>query len=443
MLEMHVGLATVLMFFFLFVLLATGLPVAFVLGGVTVIFTFLLWGPSGFNIIVARTFASMQGFVLLAIGLFVLMAKILAKSGLAERLYEVMHMWMGHIRGGLAIGTIIICAIFAAMCGISGAATVTLGLIAIPAMAKYKYDLRLAMGSVQGGGALGILIPPSAPMIIFGLLGNVSVGKLFAAGLLPGLILSIIFMVYVYVRSLINPEIAPAVPKEERYTFKEKLRASKDLLLPITLVVAVLGSIFGGIATPGEAAAVGAFGSLICVVINKRFSWKLLKEVCFETLGLTVMIMWIMMAASAFSGLYNGIGAPEMVNQIISGLEINRWLIIGIMQLILMFLGCFLEPTSIMFITVPIFIPIIKLLGFDPIWFGAIFTMNMEMSYLTPPLGFNLFYMRGIVSEDVPMMDIYRSAIPFVLLQLLGLIIVMAFPVIALYLPHLIFGHPI
>jgi tripartite ATP-independent transporter DctM subunit len=442
MLEMHVGFATVLMFFSLFILLGTGLPVAFVLGSVTVIFTFLLWGPSGFNIIVARTFASMQGFVLLAIGLFVLMAKILAKSGLAEKLYEVMHMWMGHVRGGLAIGTIVICAIFAAMCGISGAATVTLGLIAIPAMAKYRYDLKLTMGAVQGGGALGILIPPSAPMIIFGLLGNVSVGKLFAAGLLPGLILSAIFMIYIYIRALINPELAPAVPKEERYSLKEKIEASKNLILPIALVIGVLGSIFCGIATPGEAAAVGAFGSLICVIINKRFSWKLLKEVSFETLGLTVMIMWIMMAASAFSGLYNGIGAPEMVNDLISGLEINRWLVIIIMQLILMFLGCFLEPTSIMFITVPIFIPIIKLLGFDPIWFGAIFTVNMEMSYLTPPLGFNLFYMRGIVSDEVPMMDIYRSAIPFVLLQALGLIIIMCYPKIALYIPHLVFGHP-
>lgn len=442
MVEMNVGLATFLMFFLLFILLATGLPIAFVLGSVTVIFTYLLWGPSGFNIIVARTFASMQGFVLLAIGLFVLMAKILANSGIAEKLYEVMRMWMGHIRGGLAIGTIFICAIFAAMCGISGAATVTLGIIAIPAMTKYKYDLRLAMGAVQGGGALGILIPPSAPMIIFGLLGNVSVGKLFAAGLLPGIVLSIIFMVYVYVRALINPKIAPAVPKEERYSFKKKVKASKNLLLPILLVVGVLGSIFGGIATPGEAAAVGAFGSLICVTINKRLTWKLLKNVSHETLGLTVMIMWIMMAASAFSGLYNGIGAPDMVNEIISGLKINRWLIVGIMQLILMFLGCFLEPTSIMFITVPIFIPIIKLLGFDPIWFGTIFIMNMEMSYLTPPLGFNLFYMRGIVSDEVPMMDIYRSAIPFVLLQALGLVIVMVFPMIALWIPHLIFGHP-
>lgn len=442
MLEMHVGLATVLMFLLLFVLLTTGLPVAFVLGSVTVIFTFLLWGPSGFNIIIARTFASMQGFVLLAIGLFVLMAKILAKSGLAENLYKVMHMWLGHIRGGLAIGTIIICAIFAAMCGISGAATVTLGLIAIPEMSKYKYDLKLTMGSVQGGGALGILIPPSAPMIIFGLLGNVSVGKLFAAGLLPGLVLAVVFIGYIFIRSMINPNLAPSIPKEERYTFKEKIEASKSLFLPILLVVCVLGSIFGGIATPGEAAAVGAFGSLICVIINKRFSWKLLKEVCTETLGLTAMIMWIMMAASAFSGLYNGIGAPEMINDIISGLEMNRWFIIVIMQLFLMFLGCFLEPTSIMFITVPIFIPIIEMLGFDPIWFGAIFIMNMEMSYLTPPLGFNLFYMRGIVSSDVPMMDIYKSAIPFVLLQALGLVIVMAIPAIALYIPHLVFGHP-
>lgn len=442
MIEMDIGIATVLIFITLFVLLTTGLPVVFVLGSVTVIYTVLLWGPSGLNIVVSSTFSSMQGFVLLAIGLFVLMAKILAKSGIAERLYEVMHMWLGPMRGGLAIGTVFICAIFAAMCGISGAATITLGLIAIPAMTKYKYNLRLSMGTVQGGGALGILIPPSAPMIIFGLLGNVSVGKLFAAGLFPGIVLVVLFILYIYIRAIINPELAPAVPKEERFSLNEKLRASKDLILPIVLVFAVLGSIFGGVATPGEAAGVGAFGSLVCAAVNKRLSWKLIKEVGFETTSLTVMIMWIMMAASAFSSLYNGIGAPEMVNQLISGLELNRWYVIALMQTILMFLGCFLEPTSIMFITVPIFIPIIELLGFDPIWFGTIFIMNMEMSYLTPPFGFNLFYMRGIVSNDIPMMDIYISALPFVFLQLCGLIIVMLFPQIALYLPHLIFGHP-
>lgn len=442
MVEMDIGIVTILMFTSIFVLLTIGLPVVFVLGGVTTIFTYLLWGPSGFNIIVARTFGSMQGFVLLAIGLFVLMAKILSKSGLAEKLYEIMHMWLGSIRGGLAIGTVIICAIFAAMCGISGAATVTMGLIAIPAMTKYNYNLRLTMGAVQGGGALGILIPPSAPMIIFGLLGNVSIGKLFAAGLLPGLLSCLIFIVYIYIRALINPELAPIVPKEDRVSLGGKLRASKGLFLPIALVFAVLGSIFGGVATPGEAAAVGAFGSLICAAINRRFNLTLFKEVSYETMSLTVMIMWIMMAASAFSGLYNGIGAPEMVNDLISSLEINRWLILILMQIILIFLGCFLEPTSIMFITVPVFIPIIHILGFDPIWFGTIFIMNMEMSYLTPPLGFNLFYMRGIVSNDVPMMDIYRSAIPFVLLQALGLAFVMLFPKIALYLPHLIFNHP-
>jgi len=442
MIEMTVGTATFLMFFTLLVFLTAGLEVVFVLGGITVIFTLLLWGPSGFNIIVSRTFASMQGFVLLAIGLFVLMAKILAKAGLAEKLYEVMHMWLGPMRGGLAIGTIIICAIFAAMCGISAAATVTMGLIAIPAMTKYNYNLRLTMGTVMGGGALGILIPPSAPMIVFGLLGNVSVGMLFASGLLPGLLLALLFCVYIYIRALISPEIAPAVPKEERYSLKEKLIASKELVVPIALVIVVLGSIFGGVATPGEAAAVGAFGSLICAAQNKRLNWKLLKEVAYETISLTAMIMWIMMAASAFSGLYNGIGAPDLINKMISGLEMNRWAILALMQLMLMFLGCFLEPTSIMFLTVPIFLPIIKLLGFDPIWFGCIFTMNMEMSYLTPPVGFNLFYMRAIISDDVPMTEIYRAAVPFVLIQLLAVIIVMVFPAIALYLPHLIFGQP-
>ena len=435
------GLAvTLLLFGTLVVILVLGTPFAFALGATAVLFAWLLWGPGSLNMVAITTLGTMLTTLFLAVPLFILMGNFLQRSGIADDLYGLMYSLLGRIRGGLAVGTIVICTMFAAMAGISGAATVTMGVVALPSMLKRNYDKRMAMGSISAGGALGILIPPSVTMILYGVMATVSVGKLFAGGLLPGLLLSTLFIIYILIRSRLNPEMGPALPPEERVPLRAVLSQLRAVVLPVLLIIAVLGSIFSGIATPTEAAAVGAFGAIMATGIHRKLSWRLVQECSTETLRLTCMVIWIAVCAIWLSSVYTATGGPEFVNQVVQSLEVNRWLIIIGMQAILFGLGMMMDPAGIIFITVPIFIPIITMLGFDPVWFGILFVMNMEMAYLTPPFGFNLFYMKAIAPKGITMVDIYRSVIPFVLLQLIGLIVVMIFPKIATLLPSLLFG---
>ena len=435
---MNIGEITAVLFGFMLVGLVLGLPIAFVLGGIGAISTFFLWGPQALFAIIARTFGQMQSFMLVAIPLFIFMGVVLEGSGLGDRLYTAMQRWLGPLRGGLAIGTVLICALIAAMTGISGAATVMMGVISLPAMLKRGYDSRLAVGSIAAGGALGVLIPPSVIMIIYGMMVEVSVGGLYAGGVLPGLLLAFLFVVYIGIRAAIQPKLAPALPPEERANWREKLVSLKGVILPILLVIAVLGVIFAGIASPTEAAAIGAAGSMACAAIYRNLTWQLMKKACIETMKLNCMVLWIMIGASAFTGVYTAIGAPDLAQKVIAGLEINRWLVLVIIQVTYFILGCFLDPTGILMITVPIYVPVIKALGFDPLWFGVLFVMNMEMGFLTPPFGFNLFYMKALVPKSITMQDIYRSIIPFVALQAIGLALVMIFPQIATWLPSLL-----
>lgn len=435
---MNIGAMTAVLFGLMLVGLALGLPLAFVLGGIGAIATYFLWGPHALFAIIARAFGQMQSFMLVAIPLFIFMGIVLERSGLGDRLYTTMQRWLGPLKGGLAIGTVLICALIAAMTGISGAATVMMGVISLPAMLKRGYDPKLAVGCISAGGALGILIPPSVIMIIYGVMVEVSIGGLYAGGIFPGLLLAFLFIVYIGIRAAIQPKLAPALPPEERATWKEKFVSLRAVILPILLVIAVLGTIFGGFASPTEAAAVGAAGSLACAAIYRTLTWQLIKEACIETMKLSCMVMWIIIGASAFTGVYTAIGAPALAQQIIAGMEINRWLVLVVIQVTYFILGCFLDPTGILMITVPIYVPVIKALGFDPLWFGILFVMNMEMGFLTPPFGFNLFYMKAVAPKSISMADIYRSIVPFVALQGLGLALVMIFPQIAMWLPSLL-----
>ncbi len=437
---MSVGLTTLLLLVSMLLLLAAGIPFAFCIGGVALLFTPLLWGVGGFYMVATQTLGTMRSTVLLALPLFYLMAMVLQRSGIADEMYELMYSLLGRMRGGLAVGTVMICTVFAAMAGISGAATVTMGLIALPSMLKRNYDKLIAIGCISAGGALGVLIPPSVTFIIYGVMANVSIGRLFAGGVFPGFLLSILFSIYIIVRSHLNPNLGPALPPEERAPLRAILPHFKALALPLILIVGVLGSIFSGMATPTEAAAVGAFGALICTAVHRKLRLSLIKESCNETLRLTAMVMWIVVAATWFSSIYSAIGGPQFINQTIQALGMNPWFVLIGIQLLLIILGMIMETTGIIMITVPIFIPIITALGFDPVWFGVLFVMNMEMGFLTPPFGVNLFYMKGIVPEEITMGDIYRSIVPFVFLQLTGLIIVMLVPKIALFLPNLWLG---
>lgn len=420
------------------IMLAIGVPIAFALAGVAIAGTLLTWGPLGLYMIPKTAYGEVTNYLLIAVPLFVVMSNLLQHSGLAEQLYEGVYRWMGRLRGGLAMGTVVICAIFAAMAGISSVATVSMGLIALPSMLKRGYQKELAIGTISAGGALGILIPPSVIMIIYGSMAEVSIGQLFMGGIIPGVLLALLFCLYIAVRCWINPDLGP--PVQERYSFIQKLVVLKGLLLPFALILSVLGVIYTGVATPTEAAGIGAFGALICALVYRGLTWERLKSALLSTTSLTAMVMWIVIGAVCFTRLLAHMGFSDLIKEVIAGLPVSRWVILAGMQLTFFILGMFLDPAGIIMLTTPIFVPIVGALGFDPVWFGILFTVNMEMAYITPPFGFNLFIMRGIVPPGITMDDIYRSIGPFVALQALGLILCILFPQLVLWIPQTMTG---
>src|SRR5690554_3144085 len=372
--------------------------------------------------VVSQIWGTMESFTLVAIPLFVFMAMILERTGVARDLYRMMYLWFGGLRGGLAIGTLGICAVFAAMVGISGAAVVAMGAIALPSMLSRGYDKQMALGVINTGGGWGVLIPPSILMILYALITGVSVGKMFAAGVMPGIMLMVLTTLYIVVRCALQPDLAPALPNEDRASWPEKFRALRSVLLPISVVAMVLGSIMGGLTTPTEAAAMGVLGALISAAVYGEFKWSVLNEAAIRTLKLTGLTMWILFSAHAFSSAYQSMGAQALIESIMAMIPGGAW-----------------GTVIAMMITLPVFIPIITALGFDPIWFGILFVINMEIGYKTPPFGFNLFYLKGVVPPSVTMNDIYKSIIPFVLVEIVGIILIMIFPEIATWLPELLF----
>jgi len=431
---------TVLLFGSLILLLITGLPLAFSMGSVAALFVLVLQGPQALSIISSITYGVMDNFILVAIPLFIFMGLVLQHSGVADDAYAMMYKWIGGIRGGLAMGTVIVCTIFAACTGISGAATITMGVIALPAMLRYNYHKSIAVGCISAGGALGILIPPSVLMIVYGLFSGESIGQLYAGGVFPGLLLAILFILYIGIRCYFQAHLGPPIPPEERATWREKISSLRAVILPMGLILIVLGTIFAGVCTATEAAAIGCAGSLLSAAIYRKLSWKLLKDACYDGLRLSCMVLWIIIGGSCFASLYTYVGALEFIQGVVGALPVSPYLVIIGMQLGLIVLGMLMDPGGIIMITVPIFVPIIKMLGFDAVWFGVIFIINMEMAYLTPPFGFNLFYMKAIVPKTINMMDIYKSILPFVSLQALSLVICMLFPQMVLWLPQCFFG---
>lgn len=436
---MEPWLITLLLFGSLISGLCAGLPIAFVLSGVGVFFTFLLWGPQGLLMISSTAYGKGTDFVLIALPLFLLMANFLKVSGIGDELFGMIHRLLGRLPGGLATGTVIVCAIFAAMVGISGVATVTMGLIAIPAMLKRNYNKSLAIGTVGAGGALGILIPPSIIAIIYGSATGVSIGKLFIAGFIPGILLSLMFIAYITVRCIIQPHLGP--PSPEKFSLREKIVSIKGLIVPLLIIILVLGTIYFGICTPTESAAIGAVGSFIFILLQNRLTWAKFTKALFDCFAITCMCMWIVFGAGCFSNIYNALGAPDLLIDLIQSLNPSPIVVIWIMEFIYIILGCFLDPAGICLITVPIFVPIIVFLGYDPLWFGIVFIVNMEMAYLTPPFGFNLFYLKGVVPPGITMSDIYRSVLPFIIIQFICLALVVHFPQLGLWLPNLMSGR--
>jgi tripartite ATP-independent transporter DctM subunit len=438
---MSIEWITFLMFGSLLLVLLAGMPVAFACGSIGMIFTLILLGSSGASLGVVRTFTLMNNYLLAAIPLFIFMAAVLERSGIMEELYEVIYRWMGGLRGGVASATVIACTILAAMVGVIGASETTMSMIALPEMFKRGYDKRLAMGAVLAGGTLGILIPPSVLMIVYGLVANESIGQLYAGSFLPGFLLSGLYIAYITIRCWIRPAMGPAVPLEERISFVQKLKIARGIIIPMILVVLVLGIMFVGIASPTEAAGVGAFGSIVIVTLQRKFSWSKLYQACENTLKATSMVLWTIFGANLFVALYVAVGGASFVEDSLLGSGLGPWGVLLFMQIILLFLGCFLDWVGILMLCVPIFVPIIKKLGFDPIWFGVVYAVNMQISFLSPPFGYALFYLAGAIGPrlGITTREIWWSAIPFIALQLVGLALCIIFPEIILWFPHVLY----
>ncbi|MEY2994177.1 MAG: hypothetical protein RL357_1112 [Pseudomonadota bacterium] len=452
--DVDMATLTWVMFGSLFVLLMAGLPLAFVAGGLGVVFLYLLGDAAMLNIIPSRIFPMMTNPDLAAIPLFIFMATMLERAGLIEEMFDAVYQWMGGLHGGLAVATIVASTILAAMVGVVGAAIVTMGIIALPAMLKRNYDPQIAIGSIMAGGTLGVLIPPSILAILYAVVAQQSVGELYLGCVLPGLLLSGLYILYVVVRTTLNPKLGPPVPIEERLSLTQKLALVRGLIAPIGLVVLVLGLLFAGVATPVEAAGLGSFGAMGVALLHKRLTLKGLIEASGATLKATAMVLWIIFGASIFVGLYILQGGQAFITETILSTGLGAYGILFLMMVLLVILGMFLDWVGILLLAVPIFVPIVKSLTFTGLfglpgptpdsvilWFGVLYLVNMQMSFLSPPFGYALFYIRGVAPAHISMATIFRSSLIFLSIQALALALVVIVPGIATWLPDLVYGH--
>ncbi len=451
--DTDIAILTWLMFGALFIALMMGLPLAFVTGGLGVVFIYLVGDQAMLNIIPSRIFPMMTNSDLAAIPLFIFMASMLERAGLIQEMFDVVYKWMGGLNGGLAAATIVASTILAAMVGVIGAAVVTMGIIALPAMLKRGYNHEIALGSIMAGGTLGILIPPSILAILYAVVAQQSVGELYLGAILPGILLSCLYLAYVLIRSWINPSLGPAIVVEERISLKDKILLLKNLIAPLILVFTVLGLLFGGIATPVEAAGIGSFGAIIVSLMHKRCSFKGIHDASISTAKASAMVLWIIFGASVFVGFYILQGGQAFITESILSTGLSPYGILFFMMLLLVVLGMFLDWVGILLLAVPIFVPIIKSLTFDglfglppvpgdkvALWFGVLYLVNMQMSFISPPFGYALFYLRGVCPPEISMSTIFHSALIFLAIQIIGLLLCVLLPGIVTWLPGLVYG---
>jgi tripartite ATP-independent transporter DctM subunit len=452
-LEVDIAWLTAFMFGSLAILLMAGLPLAFVTGGLACIFLFLFGDLQTLNILPSRIFPYMTDYQLSAIPLFIFMATMLERAGLIEQLFDVIYKILGGLRGGLASATIIASTILAAMVGVIGATEVTMGILALPAMLRRKYDPQLACGSILAGGTLGILIPPSILAIIFAVVAQQSVGELFVGAVFPGLLLSGLYILYVTARCYLNPTMGPALPVDERVDLRAKIKLLQGIVAPVVLIVLVLGVIFTGIATPVEAAGIGTFGAIFVAAMHRRLTWLAIRQAVITTLKATTMVLWIIFGASIFVGFYILEGGRVFVADTLIGTGLGPYGILLIMMILLVVLGMFLDWVGILLLAVPIFVPLMQVLPWDglfglpgvapedvPLWFGVVYMVNMQMSFLSPPFGYALFYLKSVAPPEITMAIIFRSALPFLILQAVGLAVCILFPEFVLWLPRMVYG---
>lgn len=421
----------IILFAAVFLLILLGYPVAFTLGGLSVLVGLIVFDADFFYLLALRIYGTMQNFVLLAVPLFVFMGIMLEKSGIAERLLETMALLFGRFRGGLALSVIIVGAMLAASTGIVGATVVTMGLISLPTMLKRGYGPRLSTGVIASSGTLGQIIPPSVVLVLLGTVLNVSVGDLFLAAVIPGMALVGCYILYVVIYARIFPERAPAMPQEELEVFRAKGLSSevvKSFIFPFFLILAVLGSIFAGIASPTEAAGVGAFGALLLTWNQRKLTFDMIKAVVRETTMLTSMVFMILVGATAFSLVFRGLEGDKLFLNLITSAHLGPYGFLALVMAVVFVAGFFIDFIEIVFIIVPVVAPLFSAMGVDLIWIGILLAVNLQTSFLTPPFGFALFYLKGVAPPEVKTSHLYQGIIPFVLIQIVFLILLILFP---------------
>jgi len=441
MMHLDPGIIALLMFGSLLVGVMTGYPLAFIVGAVSVVFGYLVFGNGMFSFFYARVFAMVHNYTLLAIPLFIYMGMMLQRAEISERMYSALYVWLGGLRGGLAIVTVVMGAIMAACVGVVGASVTMLGLVALPSMLSRGYDKSLASGAVCGGGTLGVLIPPSVPLVVYGTMAYISVGKLFMGAILPGLLLTGLYVAQIGVRAFLKPALAPAIPVEDRQMpFLQKTKLMATSLLPTAILIfSVLGVIFFGIAAPTEAAAVGALASTVLALVYKRLSWAVLKEVSMVTLRVSSMIFMIAATSFVFTGVFLGAGCGNTVQELILATPGGRWAGFATLMLLVFILGYFIDVLGVIFIMVPILGPLVPQLGLDPLWFAIMFNLNLQTAWMTPPYAVSIFYLAGVLKPEwgINTNHIIRGVWPYIGLIVVGMVICIVFPDIILWLPGL------
>ena len=436
------GATSLLMFPALLFALFIGFPVAFAMIAVAFGFGYWAFGPSIIYQFMQKVDAMASNFVLAAVPLFIFMGAMLERAGIAERLFEAIHLWTRRLPGGLAIGTVLMCVVFAASSGVIGATETVVGLLAIPVMLKYQYDKGLISGTICAGGSLGTIIPPSVVVVLLGPVANVSIGDLMFGMLIPGLLLAFLYIVYIFVICTIRPETGPRIPHSpDEPSFLQKCWISIVALWPpMLLIAAVLGSMLFGIAAPTEAAALGALGALFLSVLYGDFTLKVLHESLVKTLKVTVMILTILMAGNMFAGVFIAGGGVQTTEQFIQAANLGPWLTLGLFLFVCFLAGFILDWISILLIFIPVFMPIVTKMGFDPVWFCVLFLIIIQTSYLSPPMAPAIFYLRGIAPPEITIHHMFRGVVPFITIQILCLLIVAAFPKLVLWLPSVLLG---
>ncbi len=432
-----------LMFSSMMLLLITGQRVFAAIGFVAAVSAYFLWGTGGWDIPFSASIKLMGWYPLLTLPMFIFMGYVMSESRIADDLYRMFHIWMGPINGGLAIGTIALMVLISAMNGLSVAGMAIGATIALPELLKRNYDKIMVTGVIQAGSTLGILVPPSVVLVLYAMIARQPVGQLWLAGVFPGLMMAALFILYIWIRCRLQPELGPPLSPEERNVpLREKLRLLRAGILPLFIFFAMMVPFIKGWTSLVESSAIGAITAFMAAVLKGRMTRQVFENSVRSTLAISCMFMWIILAALAFGAVFDGLGAVRSIEALFVGeWGLSPWVILILMQLSFLLMGTFLDDTAMLVIVAPLYVPLVGALGFDLIWYGILYTITCQIAYMTPPFGYNLFLMRAMAPPEITIIDIYRSIIPFVFVMLLALIIVAVFPEIALWLPHYVYGN--